>query len=285
MDALDVCRRILKESGSNFALAFRVLPARQQDAMTAFYAFCRVVDDAVDGARNAEEARLEIDSWRKEVRSVFEGGATRPVARALEWTAARFPLTRAHLDWILDGVEQDLHRNRFRTFEELYAYCYPVASAVGLAVVAILAPDHKDTGTYAELSGIAVQLTNILRDVGEDARRGRIYLPLEDLERFGVAERDLLDGRNTPTLRNLLRFQGARTEHFYQLAEAALPPDLEHRLYFAETLRLTYYRLFQRIRAVDYDVLHRSVRLGKREKLAVAVRKRLHPKTFLESFR
>lgn len=274
------CRRILKRSGSSFALAFHVLPAAQRDALTAFYAYCRQVDDAVDDAPDDQSARRALGEWRPKLLDLFAGRPRGPVCLALADAVARFGIRQHHLELILEGVEQDLTVRRYERFADLYEYCYRVASAVGLVCVTVLGRAGPEVELYAELTGIAVQLTNILRDLTEDAARDRIYLPLEDLRAFGVAEADLLQGRKGPGLQRLLRFEARRTAHFYQMASAALPPAERHQLFFAETLRETYQQLFERIERQGQALLDRRVSLGKSVKLAIALRRRLHPATF-----
>lgn len=279
--ALAACRHILARSGSSFATAFRILPSDQRDALTAFYAFCRLVDDEVDGALRPEDARRQIARWRERVAALPRVAEPHPVVEALAWAMQRFPLRVEPLSLVLDGVEQDLEPGRYATFEDLYAYCYRVASSVGLVCVAVLVDrDAPRAETYAELTGVAVQLTNVLRDVGEDARRGRVYLPQEDLRAFGVEAADLAARRASPAVERLLRFEGRRAAEYYDLAGAALPPELKPRLFFAEALRETYRRLLKRIETEGYPVLERRVSLGPLEKAGIALRRRLDPRTF-----
>lgn len=280
--ALDACRHILARSGSSFATAFRILPAEQRDALTAFYAFCRVVDDEVDGANRPADARRQLDAWRARLARLPDAAESHPVLEGLAWAVRRFGLRVEHLQLVLDGVEQDVEPRHCQTFAELYAYCYRVASAVGLVCVTVLAGRAAPRAeTYAELTGIAVQLTNVLRDAGADARRGRIYLPREDLDACGVTEAELAAPRATPAVRRLLRFEARRAAEYYDLAAAALPPELGPRLFFAEALRETYRRLLLRMEREDFPVLERRVALGALEKLGVALRRRLDPRTFV----
>jgi phytoene synthase len=273
--ALAHCRSILDRSGSSFALAFRVLPRDQRAALTAFYAFCRQVDDAVDDAADPAGARAAVRAWRERVARAFSGGADDPLGELLGWAAARFGIRREHVDLVLDGVEQDVDVIRFARFDELYEYCYRVASAVGLVCVTVTGDGLDGLESYAELTGVAVQLTNVLRDVGDDAARNRIYLPLEDLRAFGVAEREILERRPTPRVRALLRFEAARARAFYDLAGAALPHGHERRLFFCEALRQTYSRLLDEVVRRDFPLDGRRVSLAGRTKLAVALRHRL----------
>ena len=278
MDALAACRKILHDSGSSFALAFRLLPKSRCDALTAFYAFCRKLDDEVDGAANPADAARAVEAWKRRVDDVFSGRPNDdPVAVALSWALGEFRIKKAHFNLIIEGVEWDLTRKRYQTFRELYEYCRRVASAVGFVVVDILGAPVHAADLYAELTGIAVQTTNIIRDVAEDAQLGRIYLPREDLDLFGVAEDDLLTRRDSAALRRLLRFEGARALHYYDLAEAALEPGLRHRLYFAESLRNTYLLLLGKMEAADYAVFGPRITLRKRVKLVTALKHRLHP--------
>lgn len=280
--ALEACRHVLARSGSSFATAFRMLPAERRDALTAFYAFCRLVDDEADGANRPEDARRQLDRWRERLAGLPARTEPHPVLEALAWAVRRFDVRIEHLQLVLDGVEQDLEPRRCETFAELYAYCYRVASAVGLVCVTVLAGREAPRAeTYAELTGIAVQLTNVLRDVGADARRGRIYLPLEDLRACGVAESELGARRASPGVDRLLRFEARRAAEYDQLAAAALPPALGPRLFFAEALRETYGRLRRRIEREGFPVLERRVALGPLEKLGVALRRRLDPRTFV----
>ncbi len=277
---LQACRDILGRSGSSFALAFRVLPPAQRDAMTAFYAFCRLVDDAVDEAPDPAAGQRAVCAWQRRLAELVAGRpAAQPVDQALAWAVTRFGIQPEHLALILEGVERDLQPVRLRRFEELYEYCYRVASAVGLVCVTICHRRTPAVELYAELTGIAVQLTNILRDVDGDAAAGRIYLPLEDLRAFGLQPGDLLAGGDGPARRRLLRFEARRAEHYYRLAAAALPPADRHALFFAETLRLTYRCLLQRLVRADF-ARDARVELGTGTKLAIALRQRLHPATF-----
>jgi phytoene synthase len=284
MDPLTECRRILSRANSNFAPAFALLPPEQRDAMTAFYAFCRLVDDAVDRADDPASAGTAVREWKDRVERICRGGAAEPVDRALSAAVERFGIRKEHLLLVLAGVESDLVAARHETFADLYEYCYRVASAVGLVCVTILGLRTAEAETYAELTGIAVQLTNIIRDVAEDARNGRIYLPMEDLRAFGVAETDLLGGIMKPGMKNLLRFEAARASEFYALSDAALPRGARRRLFFAEALKDIYRRLLDRMRSNDFAGFGSRASINKREKAAIVLKHRLSPAAFVESF-
>ncbi|MCS6927021.1 MAG: phytoene/squalene synthase family protein, partial [Candidatus Binatia bacterium] len=190
-EAYAYCRRVTQRSSSNFYYAFRLLPAERHNALCAFYAFCRFLDDITDQPSSAlplaaqgdatERQQALLDAWREELQRCYAGTPRHPISYALAHTVRRFPIAREHLAGIIDGVAMDLQRTRYATFAELYEYCYRVASLVGLVCIEILGYRNPNARMYAINLGIAFQLTNILRDVGEDARRGRIYLPQEDL--------------------------------------------------------------------------------------------------------
>jgi phytoene synthase len=271
----ETCRRILKESKSNFAPAFRILPQAKRDALTAFYAFCRLVDDGVDDAPDIQSARGCIQNWERRIEDMYRGKAEDPVSSALCQAISRFGIKQDHLELILKGVEQDLSVTRYPNFESLYEYCYHVASAVGFVCVEVMGDASPEVELYAELCGIGVQLTNIIRDVGDDASKDRIYLPLDELKTFGVDEDDILSGRMTSNLKKLLRFQARRAGHFYDMACAALPPSKRNRLFFPESLREIYSRLLKAIVHDDFPVLHTRVSVRKREKLAILLKHRI----------
>ena len=280
MKPMTACKRILKRSGSSFALAFNFLPPEQRDAMTAFYAFCRESDDAVDNATEKTTARNAILAWKDHIELIYQGRPSHPIALALQDAVSRFGIRREHLELALYGMEQDIDVQRQKSFSDLYEYCYQVASSVGLVIITVLGDTSSEAKLYAELTGIAVQLTNILRDIDEDADAGRIYLPLEDLQTFGVRQEDILKRRMTKQLKKLLRFEGQRAMHFYDMASAALPPGTRHRLFFAEALRETYLRLLNRLINEDFPVFEKRVSIGSYEKLLIGIKHRSHPATF-----
>ncbi|HOW51639.1 MAG TPA: squalene/phytoene synthase family protein [bacterium] len=271
-DPFAYCRAVLERSGSSFHTAIKFLPAAQRRAMTAFYAFCRAVDDAVDDAPDRETARRELARWHRRVEQAFAGAPTDPIGIELFRAHEHFGIRREQLDLIVEGCSYDLELTRYATFADLYEYCYRVASAVGLVVVALTGRGRTDLENYAEFTGIAVQLTNIIRDIGEDGRNGRIYLPVEDLRAFGVAEADILARRDSENFRRLVEFEAARTREFYRIAEAALPRDLRGRLPFAETVRETYLTLQNELDRARYPVLERKVKLSKARKVAIAAK-------------
>src|SRR5262245_32055183 len=196
MNAAELVATLTRRSGSNFYYSFLFLPRRKREAMYALYAFCRTVDDAVDGdGGTPSEQRRVLTEWRTELKRVYEGRASHPIAVRLAEVVRTYPIAREHLEAILDGVEMDVDKRRYASFEELHEYCYRVAAAVGLCGIEMFGYTDPRARDYAVNLGVALQLTNIMRDLRADGERGRIYLPLDELRRFGCAEEDFLRGR------------------------------------------------------------------------------------------
>jgi phytoene synthase len=264
------CADVTRRSGSSFYNAFRLLAPERRAGLEAVYAFCRFVDDVADDAGTRDPAVL-LARWRGELDAVFAGTSEHPIGVALQDAVRRFHLPRPPLDDLITGVETDLRRRRYETWEELYDYCYRVASTVGLLCIEVFGRRRDETRAYAVDLGVAFQLTNILRDVREDAQRGRIYLPLEDLRRFGVAEETLLAGRWTPAVAALLAFECGRARAYYLRAKTSIVPDDERALAPAEAMRLIYERLLHRIESRRFDVFAERVTLPTYEKLGLAL--------------
>ncbi len=219
----DYCQQRAAQSGSSFYYSFLFLEPERRRAITALYAFCREVDDVVDECEDPMLAGAKLAWWRTEVAALYEGRPGHPVTQALAPLLPRFALPQEQLQEIIDGMEMDLNRARYEDFKALHLYCYRVASVVGLLAAEIFGYQDRRTLRYAHELGLALQLTNIIRDVGEDARRGRIYLPQDELAQFGVGEADILRSRHTDAFRRLMEFQAARARGHYDAAMAALP--------------------------------------------------------------
>jgi phytoene synthase len=219
----EYCQKKAASSGSSFYYSFLFLPAERRRAITALYAFCREVDDVVDEGMDPQVAAAKLAWWRAEVANLFAGRPQHPVTRALEPHRDAFGLSAAHLNEIIDGMQMDLQQSRYLDWTGLEAYCYRVASVVGLLAAGIFGYRDARTLDYARHLGIAFQLTNIIRDVGEDARKNRVYLPVADLQRFGVPASDILHARETPAFRSLMKFEADRARGFYDSAMSALP--------------------------------------------------------------
>lgn len=269
-DAYAYCQAVTRRSASNFYYAFHLLGPGRRDALYAVYAFCRFIDDIADEGGRKHPAGL-LDRWRDEVEQVYGGTPTHPISRALQDAAARFPLSRAHFLDLIRGVEMDVRRRRYETFEQLYEYCYLVASTVGLLCIEIFGYRSVTARDYAVDLGVAFQLTNILRDVHEDARRARLYLPLEDLRHFGCSEADLLGGRYSSRVGALMAFECGRARAYYLRARGALVAEDRGTLAAAEAMRLIYERLLDRIEARHFDVFGPRITLPGYQKVTLAL--------------
>jgi phytoene synthase len=257
---------------TSFYYSFLVLPPHKRSAMVAVWDFCRAVDDAVDEAATIEEQRHGVAAWRRELGALYAGAPVTPQGRELLPHVREFNLPRAQFEALIDGVEMDLRQECYPTFAALESYCRRVASAVGLVCIEIFGYHDPGTRSYAEHLGIALQLTNIVRDVASDLRRGRVYLPVEDLDRFGVTRDDLARGVVTSQVRDLLRFECARARHYYEMAAAKLPPADARSLLAAEIMGAIYFEILRRIERADYDVFTKRIRVPRPHRLVIALR-------------
>ncbi len=219
----EYCQKKAAASGSSFYYSFLYLPRERRRAITALYAFCREVDDVVDETSDAQLAATKLAWWRQEIGLLFDGKPQHPVSRALQPAIAAYGVTAARLNEIIDGMQMDLTQTRYLDFAGLERYCYHVAGVVGILAAGIFGYRDARTLEYARRLGIAFQLTNIIRDVGEDARKNRIYLPIADLQQFGVGAADLLQARHSEAFVALMRFQAERARGYSREAMAALP--------------------------------------------------------------
>ena len=263
-------------SGSSFYYAFLFLPAPRRAAITAFYAFCREVDDVVDETRDAGVAAAKLAWWRQEVQAAFAGHPSHPVMKALVPLAAQFEIQPGQLLAVIDGCQIDLQQTRFLDYAGLQHYCHLVAGVVGEVAAGIFGRTDARTTQYAHRLGLALQLTNIIRDVGDDARRGRIYLPMAELQRFGVSAHDILR-REAPwgyseRFDALMRFQAERAHRMYDEAFALLP-EADRRAQKPGLMMANIYRaLLREIEADGYQVLHQRTSLTPLRKLWIAWR-------------
>ena len=260
----EYCRRVARRRAKNFYYSFVLLSRPQRNAMCAIYAFMRYCDDLSD---EPGATRAAIDQWRAEMEAALEGRfSSHPVWPAFYHTARRFGIPHQYFREMIEGVLSDLEPRRFETFEQLYRYCYQVASVVGLTIIHIFGFDTRSALPLAEKCGVAFQLTNILRDIREDAERGRIYLPAEDLRRFGVTDEDLRTGRRGEPFLRLMAFESERARAYYNDSRPLL--DLIHPRSRASLWALIaiYSRLLERIEHSNFDVFRRRVRLPLWEK-------------------
>jgi phytoene synthase len=266
----EYCRNVARTRARNFYYSFVLLSQEQRRAMCAIYAFMRYCDDLSD---EPGATRAAIDRWRADLEAALEGRFSgHPVWPAFHDAVQRFRIPHHYFFEMIEGVASDLEPHRFETFDQLYRYCYQVASVVGLTIIHIFGFESPKALELAEKCGIAFQLTNILRDIREDAGLGRVYLPAEDLARFGLQESDLTSGVQTPAFRSMMEFETARARAYYDESRPLL--DLVHRKSRASLWALIsiYSRLLDRIERCDYDVLSRRVRLSSLEKSWIVVR-------------
>ncbi len=268
------CQQKAAQSGSSFYYSFRLLPAPRRRAITALYAFCREVDDIVDEVSDPAVARMKLAWWRLEIARVYEGKAQHPVALALTETVGNFALPQSGLQEIIDGMQVDLEHSRYIDFAQLQTYCHKVAGVVGTLSATIFGYEDPATLGYAHDLGIAFQLTNIVRDVGEDAHRGRIYLPQDELQRFGVSPSQILNGDASGGFPALMAFQVARAIDWYDGALAQLPAGERKRQRAGLAMAAIYRTLLDEIRRDGYRVLDRRIGLTPLRKLWIAWRAR-----------
>lgn len=266
------CRDKAAKSGSSFYYSFLFLPAPKRDAIMALYAFCREVDDAVDEISDPLVAAQTLAWWREEVSRTFSGQATHPVGKALADTLQDFELHEEYFHEIIDGMEMDLTQHRYPAYKNLALYCHRVASVVGLLSAQIFGFSDRQTLKFAEKLGLAFQLTNIIRDVREDAERGRIYLPQDEMQQFNVSEQSILALQQSNELTQLLQFQAKRAEQFYQQAMELLPEQDRYQQSTALIMAEIYRETLQEIARENFQVMKQRTSLTPLRKLWLAWR-------------
>lgn len=271
-------REMEKTVQSNFFYSFLFLPKPKREAIIDLYGFCRAIDDIVDdiveqsnGVDGAAKAQIELNGWREELDNLYAGNPTRPISGKLQGVIERFPMPKEYFEEMINGCEMDLLRNRYETFDELYQYCYRVAAMAGLMCIEIFTYCSQSAKEYAVNLGVALQLTNILRDLREDAARGRVYLPQEDLRRFGYTEDDLAEGKINDNFRRLMKFECDRARSYYHRAAECLADDDRPTMTAAVTMGKIYYRLLEQIESLDYDVFNNHIRLHRPERFLIAL--------------
>lgn len=266
------CQEKCATSGSSFYYSFLFLPPARRQAIMALYAFCREVDDVVDECNDPALASTKLAWWRMEVERIASKQATHPVGLALQAVSPEIEIAPARLNEIIDGMEMDLQQTRYLDFTGLSLYCYRVASVVGLLAAGIFGYRDAQTEKYAHDLGMAFQLTNIIRDVGEDARRGRIYLPIDELKQFNVPAADILNARYSDNFTALMQFQQQRAERYYQEALAHLPACDRKSQRPGLIMAAIYRTLLEEIRAENFQVLHQRISLPPTRKLWLAAK-------------
>lgn len=268
------CTTRTKQSGSNFYYSFLFLPRERREAMYTIYTLCHEVDDAVDHPPSGSDPHEQITAWRNEIRATYADTPRYPVTISLAEHVRRLDIPEEYFQELLTGMEMDLTTKRYPTFEALYPYCYRVASIVGLICLKVFGTQAPQAREYAVHLGMAFQLTNILRDIGADADRDRIYLPAEDLIRFGYSEDDILKKRYSTEFLNLMQFECSRAREYYRKAQtvfASLPAADRKSLLAAEIMRAIYYRILVAIESAQYRVYGPRIRLSPAHRLALAL--------------
>jgi phytoene synthase len=266
----EYCQQKAAASGSSFYYSFLFLPQERRRAITALYAFCREVDDIADDVEDTSLARTKLAWWRTEVANLFAGHPQHPVTKALEPFATRFGLDAGRMNEIIDGMEMDLVQHRYADFEALERYCHRVAGVVGQLSASIFGFRNAATLAYAESLGIAFQLTNIIRDVGEDARRDRVYLPTDELARFGLNAEDIIARKGGDAFQKLMQFQFERAQSFFDRAFATLPAEDRDAQRAGLVMAAIYRALLEEIRRDDFAVLEQRIALTPLRKLWIA---------------
>ncbi len=267
------CQQKTRNSGSSFYYSFMFLPKQKREAITALYAFCREVDDIVDEYSELSVAQVKLAWWKGEITNLFQANPSHPVTKALQPFIHTYHLSEEHFQEIIDGMEMDLNFNRYQDFKQLQLYCYRVASVVGILSAQIFGFKNRKTLKFAHDLGLAFQLTNIIRDVGEDARRNRIYIPLEDLAKFNVSEDDILQSRESDSVKALLEYEIELAESFYDRALLALPNEDRKSQRVGLIMTAIYRTLLREIKADGAQkVLNTRTSLGALRKLWLAFR-------------
>jgi phytoene synthase len=266
----EYCQQKTVQSGSSFYYSFLFLEAERRRAITAMYAFCREVDDTVDNATDESVARIKLAWWRTEIGAMYHATPTHPVTQALRPHLATYNLQEKHLLAIVDGMEMDLNQSRYLDFAGLKQYCWHVAGVVGILSASIFGVTDPRTLEYAEKLGLAFQLTNIIRDVGEDARKGRIYLPVNELQQFGVTAADILNSRHSDKFEALMAFQSERARGFYDEAYALLPKQDRRAQRPGLMMAAIYRTLLDEIEHEHFHVLNQRISLTPLRKLWLA---------------
>jgi phytoene synthase len=274
----DYCQDKASQSGSSFYYSFVVLPKKQRQAITALYAFCREVDDVVDNIAEPTVAQAKLDWWRDELDRLYQGHPLHPVTQALAHVLEHTDLPKEQLQEILDGMNMDLEQNRYVSLKELSLYCYRVASVVGLLAADIFGHHNHQTQKYARDLGMAFQLTNIIRDVREDAERNRIYLPQSMLAEFHVTESDILQLKQTPELSQLLAELASQAKHYYQKAFTHLPDEDRYAQRAGLMMAAIYQAVLTEVEQDGFQVMRHRISLPSSRKLWIAFKVLLQEK-------
>lgn len=265
-------KEISKKSKSSFYYAFNLLPEEKRDAMNTVYAFCRKTDDIVDENSDSTDLKYEkLRKWRIEFEKSFTGHSEFALLNKLGTTISNFNIPLDPFFELIKGMEMDLQKDRYKSFEDLQLYCYRVASTVGLMCIEIFGYKHPSTKQFAVDLGIALQMTNILRDIGKDAKNGRIYLPQEDLAKFNYTEKEILSLIYNNNFKDLMIYESSRAKQYFNSATANLDLDDKKTMFAARAMQHIYYKMLENIIAADYDVFNNDIKVSKFEKVGIAL--------------
>lgn len=268
---MDQAKQISRGSNSSFYYAFNLLNSEKRNAMNTVYAFCRRTDDIVDESNDSQEIKYEnLRRWRIELEKALAGSSYYPLLNKLSSTIKKFNIPVQPFFELLKGMEMDLQKNRYLTFDDLQLYCYRVASTVGLMCIEIFGYKHESTRDFAVNLGIALQLTNILRDIKKDAAAGRIYLPKEDLTRFNYSEKDLINLTYNENFKLMMQYEVNRTKYYFNKATDCLNLDDKGKMFAARAMQHIYTRILDKIVDADYDVYNNNVKATTNEKIWIS---------------
>lgn len=268
----ETAQEIAKKSKSSFYYAFNLLPAEKRDAMNTVYAFCRKTDDIVDdGIESADVKYEKLRRWRIEFEKAFSGNSVYPLMNKLGKTISSFNIPLDPFFELIKGMEMDLQKDRYKSFDDLQVYCYRVASTVGLMCIEIFGYKNPSTKDFAVNLGIALQLTNILRDISKDADNGRIYLPQDDLTRFNYSEKEILNKVYNDNFKDMMTYEVGRAKWYFEQATENLDLDDKKTMFAARAMQHIYYKMLEKIIAEEYDVYNKNIRVSTVEKAGIAV--------------
>ncbi|MEW5842965.1 MAG: presqualene diphosphate synthase HpnD [Bacteroidota bacterium] len=269
---IDLSKQIAKESKSSFYYAFSLLKQPKRDAMNTVYAFCRKTDDIIDEGSDTDDLKYEkLRRWRIELEKSLRGTSEYPLLNKLSAIIKQFNIPLEPFFELIAGMEMDLQRKRYLSFEDLMQYCYLVASTVGLMCIEIFGYKNKSAKDYAVNLGLAMQLTNILRDVKKDSEKGRIYLPQKDLANFDYTENDLLNHKYAPNFVSLMKYEASRAEEFFDKANQSLDLDDKPAMFPARAMQHIYHKLLTKIEAENFDVFSKKIKVGNLDKLYISL--------------
>lgn len=271
---------------SNFAYSFSFLPKEERSAISSVYAFCSYIDDIVDSTptKTDEDIALKLQRlmlWEDVIEKIYDGSINNNILKPFEMVIRRFNIPKQYFLTLIDGCKRDLFQNRYETFNELKDYCYSVASVVGLISIEIFGHKYEATKDYAINLGYALQLTNILRDIKIDKDRGYIYIPQEDLERFGITEQDIINENYNDNFTEMMRFQVQRAREYFHIARKSLHPDERITIFTAEIMDAIYYRLLEKIELNDFNVFRKKIRVSAIHKLLITMKHWLSIRMFV----